>query len=142
MGEQKVNARCAPEELRAFINHLLADLRALEKMIADDMIESNVRRIGSEQELFLVNAAWRPAPVALEVLDKIRDPHFTNEIALFNLEVNLDPIMFGGDCLSRMERELNCFISKAREAANSCEAVAAGGDPDRTGFHSRGRAAA
>ncbi len=121
MGEQKVNSRSAPEELRAFIKHLLTDLRALEKMIADDTIESGVRRIGAEQELFLVNAAWRPAPVAMEVLDRVRDPHFTNEIALFNLEINLDPIAFGGDCLSRMERELNDFIAKAREAANSCQ---------------------
>ena len=122
MGDQRVNTKAPPEELRAFINHLLTDLRALEKMIADDRIESGVRRIGAEQELFLVNPAWRPAPVALEVLDKIRDPHFTNEIALFNLEVNLDPLVFGGDCLSQMERGLDGFISKAREAANSCEA--------------------
>ncbi|HET8674242.1 MAG TPA: CBS domain-containing protein, partial [Blastocatellia bacterium] len=122
MGEQKVNTKSPPEELRTFINHLLADLRALRSMIADDRIESGVRRIGAEQELFLVNPAWRPAPVALEVLDKIGDPHFTNEIALFNLEVNLDPLTFGGDCLSEMESKLNDFISKAREAANSCEA--------------------
>lgn len=122
MGEQKVNTKSPPEHLRSFINHLLTDLRALRSMIADDRIESGVRRIGAEQELFLVNPAWRPAPVALEVLDKIGDPHFTNEIALFNLEVNLDPLTFGGDCLSEMESKLNDFISKAREAANSCEA--------------------
>jgi CBS domain-containing protein len=122
MGEQKVNTTSPPEELRTFINHLLTDLRALRSMIADDRIESGVRRIGAEQELFLVNQAWRPAPVALEVLDKIGDPHFTNEIALFNLEVNLDPLTFGGDCLSRMEGALDGFVSRAREAANSCEA--------------------
>ena len=86
------------------------------------MIESNVRRIGAEQELFLVNAAWRPAPVAMEVLDKISDPHFTNEIALFNLEINLDPLVFGGDCLSRMEQQLCELLDKARRAANSYEA--------------------
>jgi len=122
MGEQNVNIRSAPEELRTFIKHLLTDLRALEKMIADDMIESNVRRIGAEQELFLVNSAWRPAPVAMEVLDRIGDPHFTNEIALFNLEINLDPMAFGGGCLSEMERQLNDYIAKARAAARSCEA--------------------
>jgi CBS domain-containing protein len=122
MGEQRVKTQSPPEELRAFINHLLTDLRALGRMIADDRIESGVRRIGAEQELFLINAAWRPAPVALKVLDKIHDPHFTNEIALFNLEVNLDPITFGGDCLSRMERNLDDFISRARDAASGCDA--------------------
>ena len=122
MGEQKVNTKTAPEEHRSFVKHLLIDIRALEKMIADDMIESGVRRIGAEQELFLVNKAWRPAPVATEVLSKIDEPHFTNEIALFNLEINLDPLMYGGDCLSQMERQLNEYIAKARAAANSCDA--------------------
>ena len=111
MGEQKVNSSSAPEDLRAFIKHLLTDIRALEHMIAADMIESNVRRIGAEQELFLVNSAWRPAPAATEVLDKIRDPHFTNEIALFNLEINKDPIAFGGKCFSEKERQLHDYIS-------------------------------
>ena len=93
MGEQKVNTKSPPEQLRSFINHLLTDLRALRSMIADDRIESGVRRIGAEQELFLVNPAWRPAPVALEVLDKIGDPHFTNEIALFNKTIHLAEAM-------------------------------------------------
>ncbi len=122
MGQQNVNTKLSSEELRSFIKSLLNDLSALKKMIADGMIESNVRRIGAEQELFLVNAAWRPTPVAMDVLNKISDPHFTNEIALFNLEINLDPLTFGGDCLSRMEEQLCHMLDKARRAANSHEA--------------------
>jgi CBS domain-containing protein len=121
MGIQSVDTKLSPEELRAFIKALLNDLRALEKMIADGMIEANVRRIGAEQELFLVNSAWRPAPVALEVLEKISDPHFTNEIGLFNLEINLDPLTFGGNCLSRMEQQLNEMLATAAAAAHHCE---------------------
>ena len=121
MGIQSVDTKLTPEELRAFIKSLLNDLRALDKMIADGMIEANARRIGAEQELFLVNSAWRPAPVALDVLDKISDPHFTNEIGLFNLEINLDPLTFGGDCLSRMEQQLNGMLATASAAANGCE---------------------
>jgi CBS domain-containing protein len=121
MGIQSVDTKLTPEELRAFIKALLNDLRALDKMIADGMIEANARRIGAEQELFLVNSAWRPAPVALRLLDKISDPHFTNEIGLFNLEINLDPLTFGGDCLSRMEQQLNEMLATASAAANGCE---------------------
>src|ERR1044071_10162076 len=117
MGIQSVDTTLTPADLRAFIKALLNDLRALEKMIADGMIEADARRIGAEQELFLVNSAWRPAPVALDVLDKISDPHFTNEIGLFNLEINLDPLAFGGDCLSRMEQQLDEMVSRAAAAA-------------------------
>ena len=122
MGQQNVNTKLSSEELRAFIKSLLNDISALKKMIADGMIESDVRRIGAEQELFLVNEGFRPAPVAMEVLNKISDPHFTNEIALFNLEVNLDPLAYGGDCLSRMEEQLCGLLDKAHRAANCYEA--------------------
>jgi CBS domain-containing protein len=122
MGEHDVRSESAPQELRDFIKHLLNDIRALEKMIASDMIESGVRRIGAEQELFLVNPAWRPAPVGLRVLDSIADPHFTTEIAKFNLEINLDPVVFAGDCLSTMGRQLDELLAKARTAAKASDA--------------------
>jgi len=125
MGLQNVNTRFTSNELRVFIKRLLTDIRALEKMIADGMIETGIRRIGAEQEMFLVNQALRPAPVADEVLEKLSDPHFTNEIALFNLEVNLDPIVLGGDCLFQMEQRLHEVIDRARAAANSCDAEVA-----------------
>ena len=54
---------------RQFTNALLRDLHALGGMLADGRIESGVRRIGAEQEMFLVDRSWRPAPVALELLD-------------------------------------------------------------------------
>ena len=50
------------------------------------------------------------------------DPHFTTEIAQFNLEINLDPILFGGDCLSKMEKRLHALIERARAAARACGA--------------------
>ena len=122
MAEHNVNPESAPQELRGFVKHLLNDIRALEKMIASGMIESGVRRIGSEQELFLVNSAWRPAPVGLQVLDSIADSHFTTEIAQFNLEINLDPVLFVGDCLSTMGGQLDELLAKARTAANASDA--------------------
>jgi gamma-glutamyl:cysteine ligase YbdK (ATP-grasp superfamily) len=122
MGLQNVGTRFTSDELRVFIKRLLTDIRALGKMISDGMIETGIRRIGAEQELFLVNAAWRPAPVADEVLGKLSDPHYTNEIALFNLEVNFDPLVLGGGCLSQMEQQIHEMVNLARAAANSCDA--------------------
>lgn len=122
MGDHIVELERAPEQRRAFTKRLLNDLHALERMCASGMIEGDVRRIGAEQELFLVNSGWRPASIAREVLDTIADPHFVTEIAQFNLEINVDPLVFDGDCLSRMERQLNQMVDKAREAANANDA--------------------
>src|SRR5881275_700570 len=117
MGEHAVNRESDDRRLRAFMKALLADLRALEQMLDAGLIESGVRRIGAEQEMFLVDRQMRPAPVATEVLKRANDPRLTTEIARFNLEANLTPLRLGGDCLRRMESELNEVISVVREGA-------------------------
>src|SRR5690606_17382720 len=92
--------------------------KALEKLLSDGLVETGIRRIGAEQELFLVDEAFQAAPVALEVLGRLKDhPEFTTELGLFNIEFNLDPQVFGGHCLSRMEADLHKFLDLARGAA-------------------------
>jgi CBS domain-containing protein/gamma-glutamyl:cysteine ligase YbdK (ATP-grasp superfamily) len=118
MGTHDVSEKFAGDERRQFVRTVLNDLRALEQMLGDGLIESSVRRIGAEQEMFLVDDCWRPAPVALELLERLDDPHFTTELGQFNLEINLDPVEFGGDCLSRMERQLDGLLDRLREVAH------------------------
>jgi CBS domain-containing protein/gamma-glutamyl:cysteine ligase YbdK (ATP-grasp superfamily) len=117
LGEQKIiDAAGESEKLREFMQRLLVDMRALETMIERGMIEEGVRRIGAEQEMFLVDKDGRPAPAITELLERIGDPHFVTEVARFNLEFNLDPLPFGGDCLSRLERQCDQFLARVREA--------------------------
>ena len=101
------------EELRIFMKRLLSDLRALEQLLAQDAFEVGVRRIGAEQELFLVDRCWRPSPCAPEILKALNDPRFTDELAKFNL----DPITFGRKCLSDLEANLNELLAVVRAAA-------------------------
>jgi len=54
-------------------------------------------------------------------LETLRDEHFTTEVARFNLEFNTDPLEFGGDCLSRMERQLTELLDKARRGAHKLD---------------------
>jgi CBS domain-containing protein len=97
-------------------------------MIDQDMIEKDKNRIGVEQELCLVDSTWRPSPMVVETLSKINDKHFTTELAKFNLEINFDPIDFGGDCLSILESELIQKIRKAEEvlAEDNCKVILTG----------------
>ncbi len=68
MGEQKVSIVQGEKAKKKFIDHLLKDIEALELMLENGMIESGVTRIGAEQEVCLVDPAWRPAPINLELL--------------------------------------------------------------------------
>ena len=104
-------------EIRAFTKAILRDLKALEGMLSQGMIESGVRRFGVEQEFFLVDRGWRPAAVALDVLEHLPKDTFTTELALFNLEANLQPKLLTGRCFSAMEVEIEERIAQARAAA-------------------------
>ena len=105
------------QQRREFTHAILGDLRALERMLKEGLFETGVRRIGAEQEMFLVDQAWAPAPGALEMLKRLDDDHFTTELGMFQLEANCDPQPLGGDGLSRMERQLDELMEKARKAA-------------------------
>jgi CBS domain-containing protein len=118
MGEKKIKTELDGEDRRSFMRHLLDDLRALEETIERGLIESGKRRVGAEQEMFLVDPSWRPAPASLDMLREIDDPHFTTELGLFNLEINLDPHEFGGRCLRMMEDQLNDLLNMARSVGD------------------------
>lgn len=122
MGDHNVIDQHDEQQQRQFMKRLLDDVHALEFMLETGMMESDVRRIGAEQELFLTDDQYRPAPVSIEVLHKLNHPQFTTELARYNLEANLSPYEFGGDCLRRMEAELRDLLGRAREAAGECGA--------------------
>ena len=107
MGEHQTPDSYDEQRHQGFLRALLDDVKALEQMIEGGQIERGVRRIGAEQEVFLVDEVWRPAPAALDVLKRLDDPRYATELGLFNLEMNLDPLVFGDDCLSRLENQLN-----------------------------------
>lgn len=107
----------SPEAIRVFTRALLRDMLAMERLLAEGHIESGIRRFGAEQEMFLVNEAWRPAPVAVEVLEDLDDEPFTTELARFNLEANLSPRVLEGTCFSDMHAELDEYVGRVRAAA-------------------------
>jgi len=113
MGEQKVNRSFSDDKKAYFIKHLLDDVAALEYMIANDMIEKGITRIGAEQEFCLVSRYWRPSSNNIATLKEIDDPHFTTELAKYNLEINLDPFELKEDSFSRMETQLKSLLDKA-----------------------------
>lgn len=117
MGEHNVEQYVDEKQSQASMKALLEDLRALAFMLEEGHFESGVRRIGAEQEMFLIDRYLRPAPVSLEVLKHANDPRLTTEIARFNLEANLTPLKLENNCFNRMEQELAELIALARNSA-------------------------
>ncbi len=114
MGEHNVRRDAEPSVLREFTNHLMRDVRAMELMLHEDMFESGVRRIGAEQELFMVDERGEPAPVIEEVLERNTDDRIVTELTKFNVEFNMDPLQYGDDCFTQMETSTADLIEKVR----------------------------
>ena len=120
MGEQKVAEESSKQELRRFTRALLDDVTALQRMVDGGHIESGIRRIGAEQEMFLIDPSGGPSPKAVETLARLGDDdRFTTELGRFNIEANLTPLEFGGRCLRQMEEELKEVRRVASKAARA-----------------------
>ncbi len=109
----KFRAECLGEFTKALLN----DMRALERMMHDGCFETGVRRIGAEQELFLVDRGWRPAPIATDVLQGLAGPEFTTELARFNAEINLPPLTMDSSCLTVLQGDLERLVGAMRSEA-------------------------
>ena len=118
MGEARVKLADNQEEVQRFMKYVLKDLRALDRMLKEgDWFDTESIRIGAEQELCLVDQQAKAWPHSMEVLDKLKssgEDSFTTEFAKFNLEINLTPLEFKGDCLSQLETNLQQKIDKVR----------------------------
>ncbi len=122
MAEQNILENSKQDESASFREALLRDLRAQEQMLQADAFERDTVRIGAEQEIFLVDRAYRPAPIASQVLDQLSDATFTAEIGKFNLEANLPPRIFSGGCLRSLQVELDELVERVSAAAKAHEA--------------------
>ena len=114
MGDQDVSTQAGESKLREFTKAVINDLQAIEKMFEDNLFEDGPFRIGAEQEMFLVDSAMLPAPIAMEVLEDANDERLTTEIGLFDLEANLTPHDFSGRCLSLIENEIDELLAKVK----------------------------
>ena len=120
MGEKHIEELASDEQLRQFMKSLLQDVRALETMLGDGMIEEGIRRIGAEQELALVDNRFEPAPRSHEILEALSDDdHYTTELGKFNIEFNLDPVEFGGKCLAKIHEQIDELLARLRAVGDS-----------------------
>jgi CBS domain-containing protein/gamma-glutamyl:cysteine ligase YbdK (ATP-grasp superfamily) len=117
MGEHAIHRAADEAEARAFTRAVVRDIHALEELIARGGIETDVTRVGAEQEMYLIRGDCRPAPLANDVLARLHDTRFTTELARFNLETNFEPQVFAGNFLEQLETDLEDALRTVSAAA-------------------------
>lgn len=106
MGVANVKLTTSVEQLQSFERHILSDIHAMEKMLKDGLFESDVTRIGAEQEFCLVDKYSKPTGKSVEMMEHLDEAFFTTELARFNMEINATPRIFNNTCLSELEKEI------------------------------------
>lgn len=120
MGIQTVKLAKSERERQEFVKHLLNDIKALEYMLKNGFFKEDHIRIGAEQEMCLIHQkSFKPACINQQVMAKMKKyPWIDTELAQFNLETNLSPRVFSGDCLRQMEQENLSYLNKIRKAVS------------------------
>ena len=121
MGDLNVKLVTNQKQLNDFTKQLLLDVQALKRMIEEDWFDDSPARIGAEQEICLIDQHYKPAPVAMDLLERLGDETFTTELAKFNIEANLPPLDFKDKCFSTLENNIVTLLSKLRKTANDMD---------------------
>lgn len=112
MGSLDVRLISTRKQNTSFTKCLLRDIESLNKMLEEGWFDEGAIHIGAEQELCLIDKHYKPAPLSRTVLEQIDDSDFTTELAKFNLEINLPPLKFLGNCFSTLEKNINNKLKK------------------------------
>ena len=119
MGDLNVRIARSRNDLNQFTRSLLNDIHALEKMLELGWFNESPLHIGAEQEMCIVDKHYKPAHKALKFLEHPNTDDVTTELALFNLELNMDPIEFKEGCFSTLEQRLQKRLQAIRKIGES-----------------------
>lgn len=113
-------------DYRRFSERLTRSLEAMGELFARPGFGVGPRSLGAELELFLIDAAGRPLPRNREVLSRSKDERLTVELARFNVECNLSPVLLEGNPFAHLEREMGSAVDEVRGAVRPHQGDAVG----------------
>ncbi len=118
MGEELGTRVFTREDRQRYREKVHRCLDVFARMLAQSRFDFETPLTGMEVELNLVDDAGNPAMRNSEVLDRIADPAFVQELGRFNLEINVPPRRLGGDGGARYEAEVREQLNAAERLAN------------------------
>lgn len=117
MGSEISNREFTEEDFIAFKKEWLRELEYVKTLFAKgSKIFSNKYRIGYELEVCILNSTNLPDPINNKILDDLNSPHFTNELAKYDLEINGNVFELDTDAPQKLKKDM---LSLLREAEAS-----------------------
>lgn len=118
------NNKITQKSKNAFIKALLKDVESFEYMLENNWFEDDIVRIGAEQEIVIIDKDnYAPKNLGPTILDQNKELQWlVSELAQFNLEINLEPQVFKGSCLSDMRKELESCLGIVSKALSNYNA--------------------
>ena len=93
-------------------------LDVFARMLQEERFRFETPLTGMEVELNLIDGDGRPALRNAEVLARIDDPAFVEELGQFNLEINVPPHSLAGDGVGSYETEVRDQLNVADQRAH------------------------
>ncbi len=122
MGEDIAGRTFTREDRARYRDKVHRCLDVLARMLREERFEFDRPLTGMEVELNLVDVDGRPVMNNSEVLARIDDPAFVQELGRFNLEINVPPHSLSGDGAMQYEFEVRDQLNVANERAAEVDA--------------------
>ncbi len=117
MGQELPRGHFDQADYKRFTRRLDQCIGLLPELLSRPDFDGTPQTVGAELEMSLIRADGRPAPINLELIEALGDPHFTPELDRFNLEFNSDPLPLAGRPFSALARQLEQALTAVRNTA-------------------------
>jgi len=119
MGIEIDQVAFTPAEHERFRAALEANLQALATQLEQPGFGVGPGSLGSELEMYIVDAQGRPLHANQEIQAAAGDPQLTLELNRYNLEFNLNPCLLSDSPFRTTEAEITGKLARLRETAAS-----------------------
>ena len=117
MGGQVASRTFTREDRQRYRDKVHRCLDVFARMLREERFAFDTPLTGMEVELNLVDELGQPAMLNAEVLARIDDPAFVEELGRFNLEINVPPQSLSGDGALRYETRVRDELNVAERRA-------------------------
>jgi hypothetical protein len=119
MGEDVAGRTFTREDRKRYRNKVHRCLDVLARMLAEERFSFETPLTGMEVELNLIDTEGRPAMRNAEVLERLANPAFVQELGRFNLEINIPPQSLVADGVRRYEDQVRTELNAADALARA-----------------------
>lgn len=119
MGQEIQRWQFTEADRAAFIERLTRETQQLAQWESDGAFTDAPTTVGYELEACLVDAQYRPADANEAFLERLGMSEVVPELARCNIEFNGQPHLLAGNGLCQLQQELDQWLNRAREVAQS-----------------------